>query len=1559
MKNNTSKKPKQNTMKHINILLSVGLILLLSNCGSNWDMLRQVEETEQSSQKEAGFTYRQQTPEGAELIFSYEAGKGLQAAYQTSTMPRPQAVSEYPVLHDAAGSFIRMSQLEQEEAYLLSTAGRWEVSEGGVLRYRGMRGEGWMQRLCSILSCSKTVRDREDEKELMEEEEEELVAEEEKAKEQIPFFPAGTASEYRGNKVLSRGEIEKILSSAWSEAERREETKNKIIPYFGRDNDKKKADEWEDNGCRFLSNFYNPTNKAGGKPDAPTITMSYKGREYPFYCLEVYYQCKKCIISPSDKVQERDIPGMIKEFQGCDAKESKKLANGNEQEQGYFQFDASKLSELDRIMFEGLLQKFPNDASNLLTKKLLATGEAILIEGNDWGDTSWGMVYTPGKDKFEGENKLGRMLMTIRAARRYDKERPYSYSQHNMGELLSPFLLVDSSMGGVGMPYKLMTPSSKEVEEIVQAQYELTGAEGYEISKVEKIRSRAMQKAYESKRELLDRRKDNWIFNPKWTKDYLEDGTKWYEKEISKKYEEQEAELDPDKLDKEIKELEEGKAANEARKSEVSSRAAVEGKLMEIVKASKLRFPPEGEKGVKELWLWHGTKEAAAAGIMTSGFASLASRDGGYYGKGLYFSSNVASLAVYKPEVYLLSKVCYYSAYPVARSLEIKDLYNKNNYENYDMHYVPTKRKLLPDEVYKKLKGKSEDSCKDIPKGRKDVEENRRNYPTDGKLEEATADEFVVFDPSQILLSYRVTLKPGDKKGRSCVEAIKEREAQKGEDHLWKDLTLEPLTKAKLEDPSTILSVDESIGVIYDCIQAGKQRAAEARGKDLVVFLGNTGSGKSTTINYLAGCEMEYVDMEEIGLEGEGEIARVREGSVKKPLMQIGHQNKSMTFMPTLVTDKTEVEQADGSKQEYELHYCDSPGFWDNRGPEINIANAVNIREVVRAARSIKIMLLLNYYSLKADRSRGLQDTYRILRDMFCADKVKLREEIEQYVRHKIGEHKAKQEGRKLEEVGDNTLRKIIRELGPPLDEIMNQKEEAGEKTEQSLSIASLSEYGQAAYAKALESILEKYQEKALAKHLPSMLIGITQVPVDGITAPKSREKLLNNFSDYPLLQAHKENIVTFDLWDEPVSGGIVRTELLKRLKKMNQINNPGQVFGSVLLPSDEQRLGEISEELGERIGAGIKSKGGEGIREALASAEKLDEIDHAYTRGIREKLENKLRTGLQEERQGLKLQSTGGNYGEAKKQLDNMGIMREKVEGVKGSEQIEGIYKEMEEHYRLSERYQREKEENERALRAKREEQRSIELALERKALPEQSGKEEQEKLAKEIRKLEKGQQLLEMKRILGQGYLGEEVWGKLGIEVKEGEIPTVGEELLQQVKALQTRGEEPILVLDLGKSIGELEEKFTSEGKTLLKADGDAEKLRAEPCYKETGGGIRWLLLPGSDHGVLPGSSRKTHEDQEKHMKENYPGYEVGGARELVTLYVLHHMETGLYLFPENPDTWARCKETYQTGEWGGRGWRVALGSSGLGGLVVIYAHDFYDYSNYGLLGFLSVSS
>ena len=45
-----------------------------------------------------------------------------------------------------------------------------------------------------------------------------------------------------------------------------------------------------------------------------------------------------------------------------------------------------------------------------LKRLLLATGDAVLIEGNTWGDRFWGVDKRTGK----GENHLGLILMDIR-----------------------------------------------------------------------------------------------------------------------------------------------------------------------------------------------------------------------------------------------------------------------------------------------------------------------------------------------------------------------------------------------------------------------------------------------------------------------------------------------------------------------------------------------------------------------------------------------------------------------------------------------------------------------------------------------------------------------------------------------------------------------------------------------------------------------------------------------------------------------------------------------------------------------------------------------------------------------------------------------------------------------------------------------------------------------------------------------------------------------------------------------------------------------------------------
>ena len=185
-------------------------------------------------------------------------------------------------------------------------------------------------------------------------------------------------------------------------------------------------------------------------------------------------------------------------------------------------------------------------------------------------------------------------------------------------------------------------------------------------------------------------------------------------------------------------------------------------------------------------------------------------------------------------------------------------------------------------------------------------------------------------------------------------------------------MALPDVVLKKLRNPHLQLSLDDSMECILACIDRGFDEAAAATGKNLVVIIGNTGAGKSTFVNYLNGCTMEAIARKDAGLEGRGLVVRVKPDSATPELMPIGHTKQSMTFVPQV-----------GGGDDATFTFCDCPGFLDNRGAEINIANAVNIKQTVHAASRVVVTVLINYHSLKADRGRGIGEMLKILADLF------------------------------------------------------------------------------------------------------------------------------------------------------------------------------------------------------------------------------------------------------------------------------------------------------------------------------------------------------------------------------------------------------------------------------------------------------------------------------------------------------------------------------------------------------------------------------------------------
>lgn len=135
-----------------------------------------------------------------------------------------------------------------------------------------------------------------------------------------------------------------------------------------------------DGDYRFLSNFY-------------PFQVKMQGIVFP--SVEHAYQASKTL----DMVERRKIAMLPT------AGKAKRYG------QTLFMVYNFKSYRLDVMEFL-LRQKF--STNSILTQELVETHPEELVEGNTWGDQFWGAVWWEEAQQWEGENKLGRLLMKIR-----------------------------------------------------------------------------------------------------------------------------------------------------------------------------------------------------------------------------------------------------------------------------------------------------------------------------------------------------------------------------------------------------------------------------------------------------------------------------------------------------------------------------------------------------------------------------------------------------------------------------------------------------------------------------------------------------------------------------------------------------------------------------------------------------------------------------------------------------------------------------------------------------------------------------------------------------------------------------------------------------------------------------------------------------------------------------------------------------------------------------------------------------------------------------------------
>jgi len=129
-----------------------------------------------------------------------------------------------------------------------------------------------------------------------------------------------------------------------------------------------------DGGFSFLSNFFDSA-------------FNYNGAEWP--TSEHAYQAMKTLdAGEQESVRMSSTPGRAK-------RAGKKVTKRAD-------WDNVKVGIMEDVVFS----KF--DQNEALKSKLISTGDALIVEGNTWNDTFWGVC------RGVGDNNLGKVLMRVR-----------------------------------------------------------------------------------------------------------------------------------------------------------------------------------------------------------------------------------------------------------------------------------------------------------------------------------------------------------------------------------------------------------------------------------------------------------------------------------------------------------------------------------------------------------------------------------------------------------------------------------------------------------------------------------------------------------------------------------------------------------------------------------------------------------------------------------------------------------------------------------------------------------------------------------------------------------------------------------------------------------------------------------------------------------------------------------------------------------------------------------------------------------------------------------------
>ncbi|CAK68415.1 unnamed protein product (macronuclear) [Paramecium tetraurelia] len=157
---------------------------------------------------------------------------------------------------------------------------------------------------------------------------------------------------------------------------------------------------------------------------------------------------------------------------------------------------------------------------------------------------------------------------------------------------------------------------------------------------------------------------------------------------------------------------------------------------------------------------------------------------------------------------------------------------------------------------------------------------------------------------------------------------------------------------------------------VMDLLKESFDHIKSVNSMDLVFFLGGTGSGKSTSINYYLGHELE-------------EYNRYGRKFLKLKLEKDLPLNEFAKIGHSIAVSETTFVQGYKVARKEKLMLCDCPGFDDTRGDIYDLTTVLSIDQTIKNCNSIKaIVLTLSYESFFVNRSSAIIQLFENVRQL-------------------------------------------------------------------------------------------------------------------------------------------------------------------------------------------------------------------------------------------------------------------------------------------------------------------------------------------------------------------------------------------------------------------------------------------------------------------------------------------------------------------------------------------------------------------------------------------------